>query len=121
MPIGDAQAFVFDARLPHQRARSLKEFIARLDELPPACLVGHLERHDFSHWLHDVFRDRPLAAHIAILESRGRRDRAGDPGALRDAAPLPAGRRRLTDAGDPAGHAAAAADCARIVGQSSRR
>ncbi len=70
MPVSDAQAFVFDARLPHQRARSLKEFIQRLGELPAVGLVGHLERHDFSRWLHDVFRDRPLAAHIAMLESR---------------------------------------------------
>ena len=35
-----------------------------------AALAGHIGRHDFSRWLNDVFRDRPLAAHIAILESR---------------------------------------------------
>lgn len=70
MPVGERQAFVFDARPPHQRARSLKEFVERLGELPAGHLAGHLERHDFSRWLHDVFRDRPLAAHVAVLESR---------------------------------------------------
>ena len=70
MPIDPAQAFVFDWRTPHQYARSLKEFILRLCMLPPEWIVGHLERHDFSRWLNDVFRDRPLAAHVAVLEAR---------------------------------------------------
>ena len=73
MPIAEAQAFVFDAvdvRPPYRHARSLKEFLVCLQRLPAAALAGHIGRHDFSRWLNDVFRDRPLAAHIAILESR---------------------------------------------------
>lgn len=70
MPVGETAAFVFDARTPHLRARSLNEFVARLNELPDGMLKGHVERHDFSRWIHDVFRDRPLAAHVSLLEGR---------------------------------------------------
>lgn len=70
VPMAEGQAFVFDATRPHQRARSLKEFVLRLNALADDELVGHLARHDFSRWLNDVFRDRPLAAHLAVLEAR---------------------------------------------------
>lgn len=70
MPVYEPHAFVFDARTPHLHARSLREFVRGLTDLPPAALVGHLDRHDFSRWLNDVFRDGPLAAHLAVLESR---------------------------------------------------
>lgn len=70
MPIADTQAFVFTDRRPVLRVRSLKAFVEALTSLPLPSLVGHLERHDFSRWLHDIFRDRPMAAHVAVLESR---------------------------------------------------
>ena len=70
MPIAEGQAFVFNDRRPVLRVRSLKQFVDSLVDLPTSQLTGHLERHDFSRWLNDVFRDRPLAAHVAVLESR---------------------------------------------------
>ncbi len=74
MPIAEAHAFVFSERGSGPRARSLRQFVERLATLPPAQLRGHLDRHDFSRWLGDVFNDRPLAAHAAALESRVRMD-----------------------------------------------
>jgi len=70
MPIAEAHAFVFTDRRPYLRVRSLRQFVDALAALSPTQLTGHLDRHDFSRWLNDVFRDRPLAAHVAVLESR---------------------------------------------------
>ena len=53
---------------PGPRAHTLKEFPGLLAALPPDRLVGHLQRHDFSRWLDDVFRDRALAAHVRSVE-----------------------------------------------------
>jgi hypothetical protein len=71
MPVVDRQAFVFsgDGR-SGPRARTLKEFMGLLAVLPPGPLLAHLERHDFSRWLGDVFRDNPLAARVRALEKR---------------------------------------------------
>jgi hydroxymethylpyrimidine pyrophosphatase-like HAD family hydrolase len=76
MPVADAQAFVFsvDGR---PRARTLKEFGGLLRGLPPEQLAGHLKRHDFSRWIHDVFRDRPLAS--CVREAEVRLDAREDP------------------------------------------
>jgi hypothetical protein len=75
MPVVEAQAFVFtgDGR-PGARARTLKEFTGLLATLPADRLEGHLRRHDFSRWIEDVFRDRPLAAHVREVESRVQSD-----------------------------------------------
>jgi hypothetical protein len=71
MPVADGQAFVFTSGSERgPRARTLKEFVALLRALPPDRLAGHLQRHDFSHWVHDVFRDHPLAERIDALESQ---------------------------------------------------
>ena len=51
-------------------ARTLKEFTGLLAMLPAHHLVGHFRRHDFSHWIDEVFRDHPLAAHIHKIEIR---------------------------------------------------
>lgn len=71
MPLSDSQAFVFtgDGR-QGARARTLKEFMGLLASLPPAQIHAHLQRHDFSRWLRDVFRDHPLGAHVRDLEDR---------------------------------------------------
>jgi len=75
MPVAPSQAFVFtrDAK-PAARARTLKEFIGLLAALPDDVLLPHLRRHDFSRWIADVFRDRPLAAHLRGVENRVEQD-----------------------------------------------
>jgi hypothetical protein len=71
MPVSEPHGFVFthDGR-PGPRARSLKEFVALVAELPDGDLAQHLQRHDFSRWIGHVFRDLPLAARVRGLESR---------------------------------------------------
>jgi hydroxymethylpyrimidine pyrophosphatase-like HAD family hydrolase len=72
MPVSDAHAFVFMSNgRSGPRARSLKEFIGMLATLDVAGLAQHIDRHDFSRWIADVFRDRPLALHLRALEDRG--------------------------------------------------
>ena len=70
MPVLDRQAFVFtgNGRLA-VRARTLKEFTGLLVTLPADRLAGHLQRHDFSRWIDEVFRDRPLASHLRTVEA----------------------------------------------------
>jgi hydroxymethylpyrimidine pyrophosphatase-like HAD family hydrolase len=79
MPVPEAQGFVFthDGR-PETRARSLKEFVELLAQLPDADLAPYLQRHDFSRWLGHVFKDCPLATHVRALESRLGIDRPRD-------------------------------------------
>jgi hydroxymethylpyrimidine pyrophosphatase-like HAD family hydrolase len=79
MPVPDAQAFVFtsDGR-PGARARTLKELTGLLAALPADRLAGHLRRHDFSRWVEELFRDRPLAAHLHTVEARVESDDVRD-------------------------------------------
>jgi len=71
MPVADWLGFVFSENgRPGPRARTLKEFIGLLAALPELGLAQHMGRHDFSRWMADVFRDRPLAMRIAGLEDR---------------------------------------------------
>ena len=65
-------------RSPGARARTLKEFRGLVASLPAERLTGHLRRHDFSRWIEDVFRDRPLAAHLRKLEAAVDGDHARD-------------------------------------------
>lgn len=60
------------------RARTLKQFMGLLAALPPAQIAAHLERHDFSCWLDEVFRDSPLAAHVHSIEGRVGKEDARD-------------------------------------------
>jgi hydroxymethylpyrimidine pyrophosphatase-like HAD family hydrolase len=71
MPVADSRAFVFGAGpAPGPRVRSFKEFVALVGSEPPARLRGHCERHDFSRWVRDVFRDGQLAARLHEIEAR---------------------------------------------------
>jgi hydroxymethylpyrimidine pyrophosphatase-like HAD family hydrolase len=79
MPVAEAQAFVFTAVGESSlRARTLKELIGLLVTLPSDRICAHLERHDFSRWLGDVFRDASLAAHVRGLEERITTDATAD-------------------------------------------
>jgi hypothetical protein len=70
MPVTEEQAFVFGANGHGPRARTLKTFTGLLVTLPGDQIDGHLRRHDFSHWIDGVFRDRQLAARLRGIESR---------------------------------------------------
>lgn len=75
MPVLDQHAFVFtDDRSHGPRAHTLKEFTGLLTALPSDRIRAHLQRHDFSSWLADVFRDNPLASHVRALEGRATED-----------------------------------------------
>jgi hypothetical protein len=79
MPIPEPHGFVFtrDGQAG-PRARSLKDFVELVAQLPDADLAPHLQRHDFSKWFGQVFRDRSLATHVRALESRLGIDRPRD-------------------------------------------
>jgi hydroxymethylpyrimidine pyrophosphatase-like HAD family hydrolase len=79
MPVSEPQAFVFARNgRPEPRARTLKEFVELLGQLSDSDLAPYLQRHDFSRWLGQVFRDCPLATHVRTLESRLGIDRPRD-------------------------------------------
>jgi hydroxymethylpyrimidine pyrophosphatase-like HAD family hydrolase len=94
MPVLDDQAFVFtDNGRQGPRAQTLKEFMGLLAALPSERIRDHLQRHDFSRWLGDVFRDNPLATRVRALgraggfrrnKGSGGRHRSGDPREVRD-------------------------------------
>jgi hypothetical protein len=70
MPVMDHHAFVFADAGHGERARTLKEFVRVVAGLNDDRLRPYLERHDFSNWLGDVFRDNSLAVHVNQLEKR---------------------------------------------------
>jgi hydroxymethylpyrimidine pyrophosphatase-like HAD family hydrolase len=77
MPVNEGQAFAFAVNgRTGLRARTLKTFTGLLVTLPSDQIEGHLRRHDFSRWIDDVFRDRPLAAHLRGIEARVQTDEA---------------------------------------------
>jgi hydroxymethylpyrimidine pyrophosphatase-like HAD family hydrolase len=79
VPVLHDQEFVFtDKSRPGPRARTLKELMGLLAVIPAGHIEAHLERHDFSRWLTDVFRDMPLASHVRRLEDRAGVDEAKD-------------------------------------------
>ena len=96
-------AFVFtcDGRPFGSAARTLKEFVGRLEAAPDASVDGHARRSDFSRWIADVFGDQPLAGAVRKVE---RRHQQGGISALR-AAVIAAIRERyeLTGAATGAG------------------
>ena len=73
MPVGEAQAFVFSGGgALGPRVRSFREMVGLLATESAARLRGHCERHDFSRWVRDVFRDGLLAARLHEIEGRVR-------------------------------------------------
>jgi hypothetical protein len=70
LPVPEGRAFVFwhDGSPTGQRARTLREFVAAVEQLPAPAQDGHLRRHDFSRWVADVFGDYPLAKTLRQLE-----------------------------------------------------
>ena len=68
-------AFVFTCnRRPIGRsARTLKEFVMLMAQLPAASIEGHARNSDFSRWIADVFGDQPLAADLRQVERHYRR------------------------------------------------
>jgi hydroxymethylpyrimidine pyrophosphatase-like HAD family hydrolase len=53
-------------------ARTLKEFVLLLENVPSTVIEGHARRGDFSRWIADVFRDHFLASDIRKVEQRYR-------------------------------------------------
>ena len=75
VPMHEHHAFVFTCnRRPIGRsARTLKEFVMLMAQLPAASIEGHARNSDFSRWIADVFGDRPLAVDLGKVERQYRR------------------------------------------------
>jgi hypothetical protein len=73
VPIAESRAFVFTANGRHtaHRARTLREFVASLEQ-SPAELDAYVRRGDFSRWIRDVFGDYALASQLRAFEERHR-------------------------------------------------
>ena len=70
IPVPQGRAFVFwsDSLQTGTRARTLREFVAVVENTPAAGLDGHLRRGDFSRWVVDVFGDYPLGKELREIE-----------------------------------------------------
>lgn len=70
IPVPERRAFVFwrGSSPSGERARTLRELVSVLSRTTTAGLDGHLCRHDFSHWISDVFGDYPLANSVRAIE-----------------------------------------------------
>jgi hydroxymethylpyrimidine pyrophosphatase-like HAD family hydrolase len=70
IPVTEGRAFVFwrDGSPAGRQARTLREFVAVIEQAADAALDGHLRRRDFSHWIAEVFGDYPLANSVRRLE-----------------------------------------------------
>jgi hydroxymethylpyrimidine pyrophosphatase-like HAD family hydrolase len=70
VPIPEQRAFYFThGGQPIARpARTLKEFITMLQQLPPDSVKDHARHGDFSRWIAKVFGDQPLATDIRTVE-----------------------------------------------------
>ena len=75
IPVQHGHAFVFwrNGAQTGARARTLREFVAVLENTPSTSLEGHLRRSDFSRWVADVFGDYALAKELVRLEEEYRR------------------------------------------------
>jgi hydroxymethylpyrimidine pyrophosphatase-like HAD family hydrolase len=70
IPVPPGRAFVFwrDGKKTDRRASTLREFVSVVERTPIASLDGHLQRHDFSRWVAEVFGDHPLAEELRRIE-----------------------------------------------------
>lgn len=82
-------------QLRERRVRTLREFVAEIESVPPASLTEYLVRRDFSRWIGDIFGDRTLAADVARLETRDHASARPETAAL--IADAVRGRYDLTD------------------------
>ena len=74
VPVTEPRAFVFSGHGgASRRARTLREFVETLEQLPLADVEGYLRRGDLSRWIGDVFGDRALADDLRAHEERYRR------------------------------------------------
>ena len=65
-------AFTENGKTVGAPARTLKEFVSLLADVPSTVIEGHAHRGDFSRWIADVFRDHFLASDIRKVEQRYR-------------------------------------------------
>ena len=74
VPVSAERAFVFrrNGHPVEHRARTLRQFVAQLDEGPAGLLDGYIVRGDLSRWIDDVFGDHALAEELRRLEERHR-------------------------------------------------
>jgi hypothetical protein len=80
VPVSERHAFVFwrDGSPTGQRARTLREFVAAVEQSPATALDGHLRRRDFSRWVADVFGDYPMAKTLRQIEEAYRSNGKAD-------------------------------------------
>jgi hypothetical protein len=70
VPVRREQEFVFTrGGHPLARARTIRNLLAALRDLPPDVVSGHLQRGDFRRRIEDVFGDRELGESIRPLEA----------------------------------------------------
>lgn len=84
IPVSRRRAFVFaaDGAGTRRHARTLREFVAVVEDAKPAALDEHLRKSDFSRWIADIFGDYQLAKEVARLEEEYRTRAVPDIGAL---------------------------------------
>lgn len=79
MPVAQERAFVFtDDGRPTARAVTLTDFLGLLIALPGTTVDAHIQRHDFSRWFDEVFRDTTLAARLRAIERRRTHEAVAD-------------------------------------------
>jgi hypothetical protein len=74
VPVAEHRAFYFAAngRPSSRRVRTLRQFVAALEDTSAPSLEAYLRRGDFSRWIADVLGDHALAAELRNLEDRHR-------------------------------------------------
>ena len=72
LPGGQEFVFTDNGKMIGPRARSLKQFVLSLVNIPATSLDGHARRGDFSRWIDGVFHDHRLASDVRKIEQRYR-------------------------------------------------
>jgi len=70
VPVSPEQEFVFTraGRPTGRRARTVRDLLAALPDLPEDVVQGHVDRGDFRRWIEDVFGDSELGGAILCLQ-----------------------------------------------------